>query len=213
MKLNTKLVRKDYMDAQLFREYINLYSLDYLLKMFSNNILMINVTYDYIKINLLYLSDLYYVLSVLKNHSFFRYNILTDIICSDHIGSIKRFEISYNLLNLDYNTRLVIAINCNKFDIISSVTNLYLSANWSEREVWDMFGIFFYNHEDLRRILTDYGFSGYPLRKDFPLNGYIEIRYDEDRQYLIYESLELMQNMRYYSFKNPLANDYARYLL
>lgn len=152
--------------------------------------------------------SLFFILNFLKNHSLFKFKILTDIASVDFLKASNRFELNYLLLSLKYNIRIVIAVTLDEFASVQSVTSIFSNANWCEREIWDLFGIFFINHNDLRRILTDYGFKGHPLRKDFPLNGFVEIRYDEDKQYLVYEEIELMQNLRFYDFLNPIQNKY-----
>jgi len=141
---------------------------------------------------------------------FFKYNInsqfklLMDICGIDYMEKYKkRFEISYNLLSIKYWLRLHIKIHINEFTPINSIRKIFKSANWYEREVWDMYGIFFKNHNDLRRILTDYGFEGFPLRKDFPQTGYIELRYNNDFKHLVYEPLELSQDFRSFDFLSP----------
>lgn len=141
---------------------------------------------------------------------FFKYNInsqfklLMDICGIDYMQKYKnRFEISYNLLSIKYWLRIHVKININEFTPVNSVMKIFKSANWYEREIWDMFGIFFKNHLDLRRILTDYGFEGFPLRKDFPQTGYVELRYNNDFKHLIYEPLELSQDFRNFDFLSP----------
>jgi NADH/F420H2 dehydrogenase subunit C len=141
---------------------------------------------------------------------FFKYNIntqfklLMDICGIDNMEKKdKRFEVSYNLLSIKYWIRIHIKININEFVPINSIIKIFKSANWYEREIWDMFGIFFKNHKDLRRILTDYGFEGFPLRKDFPQTGYIELRYNNDHKHLIYEPIELSQDFRSFDFLSP----------
>lgn len=163
---------------------------------------------DYIKIFLKDVNNFFLVLNILKLHNFLNFKVLTDIACVDNLININRFNLNYILLNITDNSRIVLSVDLNNNNIIQSAMSIFSSANWLEREVFDMFGIFFLNHKDLRRILTDYGFNGYPLRKDFPLNGFFEVRYDEDKQYLIYESIELMQNMRFYDFLNPFYKKY-----
>ena len=117
------------------------------------------------------------ILFFLKNHTNSQFKILSEICAVDYINKKKRFEIIYNLLSIRFNSRLKIKVSLNELQPINSIIEIYKSANWSEREIWDMFGIFFSNHPDLRRILTDYGFEGHPLRKDFPLSGFLEIFY------------------------------------
>jgi NADH:ubiquinone oxidoreductase subunit C len=107
------------------------------------------------------------------------------------------------LLSLKYKFRLRIKLYVNENEYISSIVGLYSGANWLERENWDMFGIYFTNHPDLRRILTDYGFEGFPFRKDFPLSGYIELRYDDEDRVVVYENLEITQEFRYFDFASP----------
>jgi len=163
----------------------------------------------YINLVLKSYKNLNNVLMVLKLHNQFKFSILTDIAAVDFLNLEKyRFEINYILSSLKNQSRLVLTILCDEKSIIESSTNIYSSSNWLEREIWDLYGIFFSNHGDLRRILTDYGFNGYPLRKNFPLNGYVEIRYDEEKQYLVYEPIELMQNIRYFDFVNPFYRNY-----
>jgi NADH/F420H2 dehydrogenase subunit C len=183
------------------------YNILYLLTFFKKYILSVSF-FDNLKIILKNSTDLPVVLQSLHLHSSFRFDVLVDIICVDHLVSKKRFEIIYSLLSIKYNCRILLSIFVEDCVSIPSVTNIYSGANWFEREIWDMYGIVFSGHPDLRRILTDYGFDGYPFRKDFPLNGYIEIRYDENKQYLIYEPIELMQNMRFYDFVNPFMKNY-----
>merc|ERR1711981_1073929 len=122
-----------------------------------------------------------------------QFKMLIDITAIDFLNNYNRFELVYSFLSVRYNSRIFIKIYLNEFVIINTISDLYLSANWSEREVWDMFGIFFSGHQDLRRILNNYGFNGYPLRKDFSVIGYFGVRYDDCSKYIISESVEMAQ--------------------
>jgi NADH-quinone oxidoreductase subunit C len=143
------------------------------------------------------------VICYLKYNHFNNFNQLLDVTCVDYPQNRKRFEINYNLLSLSLNERILLKIGVKDKDYIYSVTDLYSSAGWLEREVWDMFGIYFVEHMDLRRILTDYGFDGFPLRKDFPLIGFVEVRYDSGFKYIRIEPVQIMQEMRVYSSNSP----------
>lgn len=132
-----------------------------------------------------------------------QYKVLMDVTAVDYPSRPLRFEVVYNLLSVQYNARIRIKTSINEVNPLGSSTQVYSSAGWWEREVWDMFGIFFSNHPDLRRILTDYGFQGHPLRKDFPLTGYVEVRYDDSEKRVITESLELTQEFRFFDFSSP----------
>lgn len=142
-------------------------------------------------------------LTFLRDHMTTQYKIMMDITAVDYPNRATRFEVVYNLLSVEYNSRIRIKTCIDEITPLSSCTPLFSSAGWWEREVWDMFGIFFSNHPDLRRILTDYGFQGHPLRKDFPLTGYTEVRYDDSEKRVITESLELSQEFRYFDFASP----------
>lgn len=143
------------------------------------------------------------LLFFIKNNIFFQVKVLNDICVVDYPNKIKRFEIIYNLLSIKYNYRFLIKTNTTIYNYIYSINDLFKSSNWLERECWDLFGIFFLNHPDLRRILTDYGFEGFPLRKDFPLTGYIEVRYDDEKSNIVYEPLEMSQEYRLFNFISP----------
>ena len=177
-----------------------------ILKKYLNKIIVLG---SYIKLELNNIKDINIVLAFLKKHSKTKFNVLVDIACVDFLSfKSQRFSINYLLLSCFFGSRLVVSSWFGEKDILQSCTNIYSGASWLEREVWDMYGVFFYNHNDLRRILTDYGFSGYPFRKDFPLNGFFEIRYDENKQYLVYEPVELTQTFRFYDFLNPFHKKY-----
>jgi NADH/F420H2 dehydrogenase subunit C len=137
----------------------------------------------------------------LEKNSLTQFKLLNDICVVDYPEKVTRFEINYNLLSVKYNFRLFIKTFAPLY--IQSLTYIYDSANWIERECWDMYGVFFINHPDLRRILTDYGFDGFPLRKDFPLTGYIEVRYDDEKSSIVYEPLEMSQEYRLFNFNSP----------
>lgn len=187
----------------------SLFWLNYLLNILKKYLKKIILTEKSIKIELENIEKLNLVLNFLKKHSKLKYDILVDLACIDFLNfKEKRFSLNYLLLSCFYNSRLIVSTQINENEIVQSATNLYSGSNWMEREVWDMYGVFFYNHFDLRRILTDYGFSGYPFRKDFPLNGFFEIRYDENKQYLVYEPVELTQTFRFYDFLNPFHKKY-----
>ena len=146
----------------------------------------------------------------LQNHTLCQYKQLVEIACSDLPGKKRRFSLAYVLYSLRYNTYLTIVIQTNEVLSLPSVTPLYSSAGWLEREVWDLFGIFFENHPDLRRILTDYGFSGHPLRKDFPLTGFLEVYYNDSTKRMNYEPVELSQEYRSFVLQSPWIQNYQK---
>lgn len=149
-----------------------------------------------------------YLLSLFK--IYFSFRTIIDLIGVDWPNKNLRFHLIYNFLNINYNIRSFFSIFINENTLttednysILSGSNIFKGLNWLERENWDMFGIMFFNHTDLRRILTDYGFEGFPLRKDFPLTGFIELRYDEEQRSIIYENVELSQEFRFFDFESP----------
>ena len=139
----------------------------------------------------------------LKTDEKCRFKQLIDITAVDYPEKEKRFKIVYLLLSHEKNLRIVINIHINEKDMVPSITKIFPSANWMEREVFDMYGVSFKDHPDLRRILTDYGFEGYPLRKDFPLTGHTEVRYSEDKKKVIYEQVKLDQEYRNFDSESP----------
>ena len=149
------------------------------------------------------IEDLYSTILYLKTNDKCRFKQLIDITAVDYPEKEKRFKIVYLLLSHENNLRIIVNINIDEKEIVPSVTKIFPSANWMEREVFDMYGISFKDHPDLRRILTDYGFEGYPLRKDFPLTGHTEVRYSENQKKVIYESVKLEQNYRDFDFESP----------
>ena len=132
-----------------------------------------------------------------------QFNQLMDICGVDYPERPKRFEVVYNLLSLVHNNRVTVKVMLDDNSSIPSVSKVFSSADWWEREIWDLFGIFFSGHPDLRRILTDYGFDGHPLRKDFPLTGYVEVRYDDAQKRVVYEPVKLTQEYRDFDFLSP----------
>ncbi|MEK9741724.1 MAG: NADH-quinone oxidoreductase subunit C [Pelagibacteraceae bacterium] len=155
--------------------------------------------------------NLIHNIDVLKRGSQFKFRQLIDILGVDYPQKDKRFEVIYLLLSHEYNLRISIKIFINENDIVPTLTNIFPSANWQEREVFDMYGIRFADHPDLRRILTDYEFEGYPLRKDFPLTGYKEVRYSAEHQKVIYEPVKLAQDYRDFDFESPWeGSDYIK---
>lgn len=136
------------------------------------------------------------VMNFLKNHSAAEYTQVTDITAVDYPTRQYRFEVVYNLLSIRHNSRIRVKTYADETTPVPSICSLYDGANWYEREVYDLFGVFFTDHPDLRRIMTDYGFDGHPLRKDFPLTGYTEIRWDEEKKRIVVEPLELTQAFR-----------------
>lgn len=139
----------------------------------------------------------------LRDYHASQFATLVDVYAIDYPDRESRFEVVYELLSYRWNSRLSVKTNVSETQGIPSVTAVFPNANWAEREVWDMHGVFFYNHPDLRRILTDYGFQGHPLRKDFPLSGYSEVRYDEQLKRVVQEPLELAQEFRAFDFASP----------
>lgn len=146
---------------------------------------------------------LYTVLEILKTNINTYMVTLLDIWGVDFPEKKKRFQINYLLSSLKFNFRIIIRVYVEENEGLDTVSTIYGSACWLEREVWDMYGIFFKNNNDLRRILTDYGFEGFPLRKDFPMSGFVEIRYDDTEKKIIQELLEVSQEYRVFNFKSP----------
>ena len=148
-------------------------------------------------------NDITDVILFLKNNENTNFKQLIDITAVDYPANEKRFKLVYLLLSHEFNVRILIDCFINENEIPPSLTKIYPAANWMEREVFDMYGIQFKDHPDLRRILTDYNFNGYPLRKDFPLTGHKEVRYSEDEKKVIYEPVKLEQNYRNFDYESP----------
>ena len=147
--------------------------------------------------------NLYSILLFLKTNEQCKFKQLIDIVAADYLGDDQRFRIYYLLLSHENNLRIKVSINLSIDEKAPSIVKLYPSSNWMEREVFDMYGIKFKNHPDLRRILTDYNFKGFPLRKDFPLTGFNEVRYSEKEKKVIYEPVKLEQDYRNFDFESP----------
>ncbi|XP_033119693.1 NADH dehydrogenase [ubiquinone] iron-sulfur protein 3, mitochondrial-like isoform X2 [Anneissia japonica] len=143
------------------------------------------------------------VMTFLRDHTNAQFKSLVDETAIDVPKRINRFEIIYNLLSLQYNSRIRVKTYTDEMTPLDSLYSVFKAADWYEREIWDMFGVFFSDHPDLRRILTDYGFEGHPLRKDFPLSGYVEVRYDDEQKRIICEPLEITQEFRKFDLNTP----------
>ena len=172
-----------------------------------NSELTTKVKNSKLKHNQIYLNiesdDLLEVILFLKNNIETKFKLLIDITAVDYPEKEKRFKLVYLFLSHEINSRIIVDFFVNENEIVSSLTSIFPSANWMEREVFDMYGIKFKDHPDLRRILTDYNFEGHPLRKDFPLTGHNEVRYSEDNKKVIYEPVKLEQNYRNFDFESP----------
>lgn len=143
------------------------------------------------------------VLTFLRDDNRCLFKQLIDVCGVDFLEREQRFEVVYNLLSLKMNKRIRVKVAADEQTLVPSVSDVYSSAGWYEREVWDMYGIMFAEHPDLRRILTDYGFEGHPQRKDFPLTGYVELRYDAEQKRVVYEPVKLDQEFRTFEFLSP----------
>ena len=184
-KNNTLKVISSILDAAVDKD-------DYKLE-FKNELYLLNLKQ----------SMLIKVAKILKENEKLKFNQLIDLTAVDYPNKKKRFEMVYILLSVEFNFRIIIKFFINENESIDSITNLFPAANWYEREVWDLFGIAFKNHPDLRRLLTDYGFIGHPLRKDFPLSGNVEVKYDLNEKKVVYESIKLTQSFREFEFESP----------
>jgi len=161
-----------------------------------------NIKHDQLYLNIDN-EDLLKVILFLKNNNETKFRQLIDITAVDYPETDKRFKLVYLLLSHEFNERILVDFFINENELVPTLTSIFPSANWMEREVFDMYGIKFKDHPDLRRILTDYGFKGHPLRKDFPLTGHNEVRYSEDEKKVIYEPVKLEQNYRNFDYESP----------
>ena len=142
-------------------------------------------------------------LLTLKKSILYQFSLLTAISGVDYNNNNYRFNVTYEMLSLVYNVRVRLKVFLSEIEPVPSIIKIFKNANWWEREIWDLYGIFFSNHPDLRRILTDYGFEGHPMRKDFPVYGYVEVFYDSIQKRILIESVDLSQEYRVFSFDTP----------
>jgi len=151
------------------------------------------------------------VISFLRDDPLCKFSSLIDVCGVDYPNRERRFDIVYHMLSMVLNMRVRVKVTTDEETAVNSITSLFPNADWYEREAFDMYGIIFDEHPDLRRILTDYGFEGYPLRKDFPLSGFVEVHYDEERKAVVYEPVNLPQEYRRFDFMSPWEG--AKYIL
>ena len=151
------------------------------------------------------------LLSFLRDDANLQFKILIDIAGVDWPERSQRFDVVYNLLSLAHNQRVRVRVQVGEEDPVPSITSVFKAAGWYEREAWDLYGVLFAGNPDLRRILTDYGFEGHPMRKDFPLTGHVEVRYDEEQKRVVYEPVKLTQEFRTFDFMSPWEG--AEYIL
>jgi NADH/F420H2 dehydrogenase subunit C len=169
-----------------------------------NNLPIYNVTFARNEVTIIVPhSELYNVILFLRDNTNCQYRTIIDICAVDYPERENRFEVVYNFLSTRYNNRIRVKTSVSEITPVDSITPLFKGANWFEREIWDLYGVYFTGHPDLRRILTDYGFEGHPLRKDFPLSGYVEVRYDEIQKRVVCEPIELSQEYRDFNFSSP----------
>lgn len=155
---------------------------------------------------LIHPDGVYPVVQFLKQNTLCMYKNISEVTACDMPTRINRFEVVYQFLSVDHAARIRVKTYCDELSAIESIVPLFKGANWMERECWDMYGVFFRNHPDLRRILTDYGFQGHPLRKDFPLTGYYECRWDNELRRVVQEPVELAQEFRRFDLSTPWEN-------
>ena len=175
---------------------------DFLLSNYSEDIINSVIEHSHLSITIVF-SSIEKITSILKNNDVCKFRTLIDITAIDYPEQDERFCLVYHYLSMQQNIRIRIKSFVKDEQIVPSITNLFPSANWFEREVFDMYGILFSNHPDMRRILTDYGFQGHPLRKDFPTTGYLELRYDQEKKKVVYEPVKLTQEYRRFDFMSP----------
>ncbi len=177
---------------------------------FADDVQSATIAFDELNVTVA-LSGLVRLIEFLQSDANCRFSTLSDITAVDHPERPVRFDVVYQLLSMYRNQRIRVKTAVREDELVPTITGLYPGANWYEREVFDMFGIMFAGHPDLRRILTDYGFRGFPLRKDFPTTGYVEVRYDEALKRVIYEPVRLTQEYRQFDFLSPWEG--AKYVL
>ena len=175
---------------------------DYISDALAGKVEAIGVAYDELMVTL-QPDALIAILNSLRDDQNCQFKQICDITAVDYPQRAERFEVVYNLMSHRYNQRIRLKVLCDEDEAVPSATGLFPGANWFEREVWDMYGIPFSDHPDLRRMLSDYGFEGHPLRKDFPLTGYVEVRYDEELKRVVYEPVKLVQDFRSFQFESP----------
>lgn len=181
----------------------------YLSSTFFSQISSIFVYNNFISINLRYSSlEFFYFI---RDHFLTKFSYLNDLWGVDFVDSSKRFNVRYYFTSVSFGFSAFVSVPLSmSYPVTQTISKPFVSANWLEREVWDIYGIIFNGHEDLRRILTDYGFEGHPFRKDFPLSGYSQLRYDDSVKRIVAEPIELSQEYRYFEFNNPWENYYSK---
>ena len=148
-------------------------------------------------------ADIVALLTFLRDDAKCLFKVLVDVTAVDYPNRPERFDVVYNLLSPRHNLRIRVKVPASESTPVPSVAGIFSAANWFERETWDMYGVFFADHPDLRRLLTDYGFEGHPLRKDFPLTGFVEVRYDDEQKRVVYDKVKLVQEFRSFDFLSP----------
>lgn len=194
-----KLVNRKLLEVKY---YLPLTYFEYLQSMYPNYI--IHLLMDYLEMELRVNSwAIHHIVANLMSSTWALFNNFSDLVCVDYLGRFKRFELIYLFLSIKYNNRIRLKILVDELIPVQSLVKFVPAIGWFEREVWDLYGVFFKGNLDLRRILNDYGFLGHPLRKDFPLSGFFEVFYDDTEKRIVYEPVSLAQEYRVFKFNNP----------